>query len=63
MGHLAKFVLESGDGGGGSVRCGGGGGGCGAAAAAKVRDKAAQTGASDGRPIPGTPLASPPSYL
>ena len=32
----------------------------------KVRDNAAQTGASDARPIPGTPLAtvaSPPSYL
>ncbi len=29
----------------------------------EVRDNAAQTGASDARPIPGTPLASPPSYL
>ena len=39
---------------------------CMASPVPKVRDNAAQTGASDARdarPIPGTPLASPPSYL
>ena len=36
---------------------------CMAGPAPKVRDNAAQAGASDARPIPGTPLASPPSYL
>jgi hypothetical protein len=29
----------------------------------KVRDNAAQAGASDARPIPGTPLASWPTHL
>ena len=33
---------------------------CMAGPAPKVRDNAAQAGASDARPIPGTPLASPP---